>query len=51
MADYLKKYMLWLETLVMQVNDPLKLNNLINMLLINVKIISYRVFSLNIFEY
>ena len=51
MADYLEKYMLWLETLIMQANDPLKLNNLINMLLINVKIISYRVFSLNIFEY
>ena len=40
-----------LETFIMLTNDPLKLNNAINNSFINLNIISYYSFSLNIYEY
>ena len=39
------------ETFIMLTNDPLKLNNGINTSFINLNIISYYSFSLNIYEY
>ena len=50
MADYLMLYVLKLEILVMLANDPLKLNNLINTCSINLNIILFYSFSLNIYK-
>ena len=35
----------------MLVNDPVKLNNAINTCLVNLNIILYNAFSLNVYEY
>ena len=42
MTDYLKVYVVKLETLPMLANDPLKVYNAINTCLINLNIILYR---------
>ena len=44
-------HFVWLEALTIIVNDPLKLNNLINTFLINSNLILYHSFSSNIYEY
>ena len=41
----------WSETLTMQDNASLKLNNSTNIFLINLSVILYHAFSLNIYEY